>query len=37
MKTEDIFYEALQAKSAEERNAYLDAACRGDAALRSHV
>src|SRR4051812_42521513 len=32
-----IFYEALNTSSDRERAAYLDAACRGDAALRGRV
>ena len=36
-RAEDIFYSALELTSPEQRNAFLDRACRGDAALRSLV
>src|SRR2546430_5868205 len=34
---EDIFLAALERGSAEERRAYLDAACAGDASLRERI
>ena len=36
-RAEDIFYSALEIKSPDERKAFLDRACQGDAALRSMV
>ena len=36
-QAEDIFYSALEIRSPEQRQAYLEGACRGDAGLRSLV
>src|SRR5262245_25934350 len=37
MNEEEIFHEALARSGAEERSAYLEQACAGDAALRASV
>jgi len=36
-KAEDIFYSALEIERPDQREAFLDRVCKGDAALRSMV